>query len=178
MQIPVGFDALTADNMRMDLSTPVAAALVVLGAVPLSADVERQAKVKRTLSLPQISLPVAADENAGLQIVNPIGDAIGKITKFVAGQKSWLQFAVVETGGRAGMGGKSVLVPLDAIEFDQDGTKMLILDASVERLKDAPAFDPNEKIPAAEVYAYWGVLVLEETTAPLGAWDEDDELPE
>lgn len=51
-----------------------------------------------------VGVQLDANEDAGLLVVNVIGETIGKVAGFISGQNAGLQFAVIERGGTVDLG--------------------------------------------------------------------------
>lgn len=112
-------------------------------------------------ALAAYALPESPDSLIGSEVMNNSGDTLGTLKEFVSDPNSdERQFAVVESGGVLGVGGKSYLVPWEAFQVEQDAegeSTRVILDATADKLQGATEYDPNKPIPANDVYTYWGI---------------------
>ncbi|MEO6926669.1 MAG: PRC-barrel domain-containing protein [Rhodanobacter sp.] len=89
---------------------------------------------------------------SGDAIKNPQGESLGDLKDIMIDTTSGkVAYAVLSFGGVLGMGNKLFAVPWGALTVDGEN-KCLVLNASKERLKDAPGFDkdhwPNFAEPA------------------------------
>ena len=89
---------------------------------------------------------------SGDSIKNPQGESLGDLKDIMIDTTSGkVAYAVLSFGGVLGMGNKLFAVPWGALTVDGEN-KCLLLNASKERLKDAPGFDkdhwPNFAEPA------------------------------
>ncbi|MEO8778388.1 MAG: PRC-barrel domain-containing protein [Rhodanobacter sp.] len=89
---------------------------------------------------------------SGDAIKNPQGESLGDLKDIMIDTTSGkVAYAVLSFGGVLGMGNKLFAVPWSALTVDGEN-KCLVLNASKERLKDAPGFDkdhwPNFAEPA------------------------------
>lgn len=71
---------------------------------------------------------------------------IGEINDMVVGEDGSVRAVIVGVGGFVGIGEKDVALPMDAIQVvrDENGDRFLIVQASVESLGNAPAFEYPE----------------------------------
>lgn len=95
---------------------------------------------------------LSASTLSGDAIKNPQGDSLGDLKEIMIDTTSGkVAYAVLSFGGVLGMGNKLFAVPWGALTVDGEN-KCLLLNASKERLKDAPGFDkdhwPNFAEPA------------------------------
>ena len=79
----------------------------------------------------------------GDAIVNPAGEKLGDLKDIVLDTANGgIVYAVMASGGVLGMGEKLFAVPWQALRLGGDDEN-LILDASPDRLKNAPGFDKD-----------------------------------
>lgn len=79
----------------------------------------------------------------GTSIKNPQGDGLGDIKDLMIDLKSGrVAYAVVEFGGRLGMGSKLFAVPLSALRQDAQN-KCFVLNATEQSLENAARFDKD-----------------------------------
>lgn len=90
---------------------------------------------------PQI---MAADTLAGNDVVNSHGELLGEIEHIMLDvPKGRIAYAVLSFGGFLGLGEKLFAIPWHALKLDV-GNKCFILDASIEKLQNAPGFDKGQ----------------------------------
>ena len=76
-------------------------------------------------------------------VFNTAGDRLGDINDLLLGSDRKISTAVIGVGGFLGLGEKEIAVPFDALKVvRKDNTWHLVLDATKEQLKAAPAFVP------------------------------------
>lgn len=86
---------------------------------------------------------LSASTLSGDSVKNPQGDSLGDIKDIMIDTTSGkVAYAVLSFGGVLGMGNKLFAVPWSALTVDGED-KCLVLNASKERLKDAPGFDKD-----------------------------------
>lgn len=97
----------------------------------------------------------------GSEVVDKAGKTLGRVKGFVTDPQSdraW--FAIVESEGRSDADPRAFLVPWDLFlgvreDMRDGGVTRLVLDASLNQLQGGVEYDPNKRISADEVYAYW-----------------------
>ena len=97
----------------------------------------------------------------GSDVKNPQGQDVGDLKQLMLDPHTGrVMYAVVAIGGFLGMGGKTVIVPWNALEVTRDG-KSLVLNVSPQMLQQAPAYEKGREtvyVPAGEPRAGgWGV---------------------
>ena len=97
----------------------------------------------------------------GSDVKNPQGQDVGDLKQLMLDPHTGrVMYAVVAMGGFLGMGGKTVIVPWNALEVARDG-KSLVLNVSPQMLQQAPAYKKGkepEQGPAGEPRGGgWGV---------------------
>lgn len=94
----------------------------------------------------------------GWDIRNHDDDRIGKVIDLVASaQTGDVYFLIARSGGllaSSGLGGKTVLIPLDAVALDRPN-KHVLLDASKEDLENAVEWDKDKPVDYLAAYRYW-----------------------
>lgn len=86
---------------------------------------------------------LSASTLSGDAVKNSQGDSLGDLKDIMIDTTSGkVAYAVLSFGGVLGMGNKLFAVPWDALTIDGEN-KHLVLNASKERLKDAPGFDKD-----------------------------------
>lgn len=89
---------------------------------------------------PQI---LSADTLVGDSVKNPQGESLGDLKAIMLDlENGKVAYAVLSFGGILNMGDKLFAVPWSALRVDGEN-KCLVLDASKDRLKDAPGFDKD-----------------------------------
>lgn len=84
-----------------------------------------------------------------------------------------IDYVVLDYGGFLGIGDKYFAVPWEAVQFSDDGKK-LMLDVTKKDLKEAPGFDRknwpdlNSREQAMVIYEFYGVPMTDETKPPKG----------
>jgi sporulation protein YlmC with PRC-barrel domain len=80
----------------------------------------------------------------GMKVVNKQNEDIGRIKDLVVDFESGkIAYAVLSVGATLGVGGKLVAIPAESLA-PQPGAKALLLDASKDRLAQAPGFDEDD----------------------------------
>jgi len=97
----------------------------------------------------------------GSDVKNPQGQDVGDLKQLMLDPHTGrVMYAVVAIGGFLGMGGKTVIVPWNALEVGRDG-KSLVLNVSPQMLQQAPAYEKGKEsvyVPAGEPRGGgWGV---------------------
>jgi sporulation protein YlmC with PRC-barrel domain len=86
---------------------------------------------------------MTASTLTGDEVVNRIGDKLGKIDEIMLDVRSGrIAYAVMASGTVLGLGGKLFAIPWSSLELDAD-RHCFVLDAPKERFKDAPGFDKD-----------------------------------
>ena len=96
----------------------------------------------------------------GSDVKNPQGQDVGDLKQLMLDPHTGrVMYAVVAIGGFLGMGGKTVIVPWNALEVTRNG-KSLVLNVSPQMLQQAPAYEKGKEtvyVPAGEPRAGgWG----------------------
>lgn len=162
------FASTTVDTLRIHLdrareldrqmgAEPVAGAP---GGSPSASTEESIAGDQETPAQQQPTNPlmeVTAGELIGKTVVNQQGDEVGEIEDVVIGTGDKQVQAVVSVGGFLGIGDKSIAMSFDELRQGQDGNILLTSGATVDELKQRPAYEegsgdferyPPEKTPA------------------------------
>jgi sporulation protein YlmC with PRC-barrel domain len=106
---------------------------------------------------------MGADTLLGNDVYNSSDESLGTIKEFMIDmQTGKISYAVLSFGGFMGMGDRLFAVPWQALRLDTQN-KRFLLNASKEKLKNAPGFD-KEHWPsmadsswASEVHTFYGV---------------------
>lgn len=86
---------------------------------------------------------MGADTLIGNDVYNTADESLGTIKEFMIEMSSGkISYAVVSFGGFLGIGDRLFAVPWEALKLDTVN-KRFTLDASKERLKNAPGFDKD-----------------------------------
>jgi sporulation protein YlmC with PRC-barrel domain len=87
---------------------------------------------------------MAADTLSGNDVVNAAGEDLGEIEHIMLDVPNGrIAYAVMSFGGFLGMGEKLFAIPWHALKLDV-ANKCFVLDASVEKLQNAPGFDKGQ----------------------------------
>ena len=87
---------------------------------------------------------MGADTLLGNDVVNTMDENLGDIKEIMLDMRTGrVSYAVLSFGGFLGMGEKLFAVPWDALKLDTVN-KCFVLDASKDRLENAPGFDKND----------------------------------
>lgn len=86
-------------------------------------------------------MQMTAGDLIGKSVVNQEGDEVGEIQDIVIGADDKAVQAVVAVGGFLGIGEKSVAVPFDELQQQDEESVLLTSGATVEELKQRPAYD-------------------------------------
>ena len=86
---------------------------------------------------------MGADTLIGNDVVNKQADDLGDIKEIMLDMRTGrVSYAVLSFGGFMGLGEKLFAVPWDALKLDT-ANKCFVLDASKDRLENAPGFDKD-----------------------------------
>lgn len=100
---------------------------------------------------------MAASTLDGNKVVSSDGEHVGKISDIMLDVRSGqIAYAVLSTGGFLGIGDTLHAIPWGALTLDTDD-KCFVLDASAERIKNAPGFDKDNWPSMADMQ--WGTTV-------------------
>jgi sporulation protein YlmC with PRC-barrel domain len=87
---------------------------------------------------------LSATTIAGDEVCNMQDEKLGTIQDIMLDTtEGKIRYAVLSSGGFLGMGDRLFAVPWNALRLDKDN-KRFILDADVERVKNAPGFDKDK----------------------------------
>ena len=87
---------------------------------------------------------MGADTLLGNDVVNTMDENLGDIKEIMLDMRTGrVSYAVLSFRGFLGMGEKLFAVPWDALKLDTVN-KCFVLDASKDRLENAPGFDKND----------------------------------
>ncbi len=105
---------------------------------------------------------MTADTLIGNEVANHQGETLGEIEDIMLDVPNGrVAYAVVSAGGFLGMGERLFAIPWQALKLDTEN-KCFLLDASKDRLKNAPGFDKDhwpsqaEQQWQTEVHSYYG----------------------
>ncbi len=106
---------------------------------------------------------MGADTLLGNNVYNPADENLGSIKEFMIDMASGrISYAVLSYGGFLGMGDRLFAVPWRALKLDTVNHRFT-LDASKDKLKNAPGFDKDhwpsmaDKSWATDVHTFYGV---------------------
>lgn len=107
---------------------------------------------------------LSATSLTGTSVKNLEHEDIGKIQDLMIDLESGqVLYAVLSFGGIMGIGDDYFAIPIESLQFPDDDNKIIKLDISKEKLKDAPGFDKNnwprhtrENEFINSVYTYYG----------------------
>jgi sporulation protein YlmC with PRC-barrel domain len=109
---------------------------------------------------------MGADTLMGNDVYNPAGEKLGSIKEFMIEMATGrVSYAVLSYGGFLGMGDRLFAVPWRALKLDTVNHRFT-LDASKDKLKNAPGFDKDhwpsmaDKSWATDVHTFYGVPSL------------------
>ena len=83
-------------------------------------------------------------ELTGEAVANNSGEEIGSIDDLIVDREKVL-FAILQIGGFLGLGGFLVAIPYNALEINEDGSKIVLAQGSKEELQKLPEFKYQEK---------------------------------
>ena len=106
---------------------------------------------------------VKASDLIGMKVEGTDGKKLGDIKDLVIDPLDGdIDYAVLDYGGFLGVGDKYFAVPWEALQFSEDGKKV-ILDVTKKDLKQAPGFDKkhwpdlSSRQEAVVIYEFYGV---------------------
>jgi sporulation protein YlmC with PRC-barrel domain len=85
-----------------------------------------------------------ASELTGANVENAKAEKIGTIDDLIVDREKVL-FAILQVGGFLGLGGYLVAIPYNALEINEDGSKIVLAQASKEELQKLPEFKYEQK---------------------------------
>jgi sporulation protein YlmC with PRC-barrel domain len=107
----------------------------------------------------------AKDEVINVDVKNQEGEDLGKISEIMLDKESGtVVYAVLESGSFLGLGGKLFAIPWKAFHYDPD-KECFELDASSDKIKNAPGFDKNNWPNMAD--RTWGASISEYYETPV-----------
>ena len=116
---------------------------------------------------------MASSTLEGDKVVNPKGEALGKIEEIMIDvERGTVAYAVMSCGGMLGLGEKLFAIPWEAFTLDARN-HAFILDADRSRFENAPGFDKShwpsmaDSSWANEVHRYYGVEPYWRSSRPL-----------
>jgi|WetSurMetagenome_2_1015567.scaffolds.fasta_scaffold151200_3 sporulation protein YlmC with PRC-barrel domain len=119
-------------------------------------------------------LLIKSHDILGMSVVEPDGEKLGVVRElFVDQREGVIRFAILESGGLFGAGGKFHPVPWRLLDFDSRG-RSLVASFSKERLKAAPSYDRDQLNSAT--YG-WGAQSLRHFEADMARDPFDREAP-
>lgn len=83
-------------------------------------------------------------ELTGADVQNAAGEEIGTIDDLIVDRQKVL-FAILQVGGFLGIGGFLVAIPYEALEINEDGSKIVLAQGSKEELQKMPEFKYEPK---------------------------------
>jgi hypothetical protein len=119
-----------------------AAALVVFIAIASGVDPGRaisQAVHLVVVNITDVAKGYRTSKLVHTGVLNDRNEKIGSLDDIVIGRDRVL-FAILQVGGFLGMGGHLVAVPYQALQINDDGSKIVLPNASKEELKKLPEF--------------------------------------
>jgi PRC-barrel domain len=101
----------------------------------------------------------------GSAVQNTAGETVGDIADLVFSPAGHISTVVLGVGGFLGMGEKHVAVPYTALSFKAgpDGARLIVVSATKDTLKAAPAFVASEKTTYDKMKA--GAVELKDAAA-------------
>ena len=106
---------------------------------------------------------MGADTLLGNDVYNSADESLGTIKEFMIDMSTGkISYAVLSFGGFMGMGDRLFAVPWQALTLDTEN-KRFLLNASKEKLKNAPGFDKDhwpsmaDTSWASDVHTFYGV---------------------
>lgn len=100
---------------------------------------------------------MAASTLDGNKVISSDGEHVGKISDIMLDVRGGrIAYAVLATGGFLGIGDKLHAIPWSVLTLDTDD-RCFVLDAPVERIRNAPGFDKDHWPSMADVQ--WGASV-------------------
>jgi sporulation protein YlmC with PRC-barrel domain len=107
---------------------------------------------------------MAASTLDGNKVMSSDGEHVGKISDIMLDVRGGrIAYAVLSTGGFLGIGDTLHAIPWSALTLDTDD-KCFVLDASAERIKNAPGFDKDNWPSMVDMQ--WGTSVHEYYNRP------------
>jgi sporulation protein YlmC with PRC-barrel domain len=144
--------------MRQFLVVLAASALLMVGMLDMAAARDKSGVLK-------------ASDLIGMKVEGTDGKKLGDIKDLVVDpMEGDIDYAVLDYGGFLGVGDKYFAVPWEALQFSDDGKKV-VLDVTKKDLKQAPGFDKkhwpadlSSREQAIVIYEFYGVPMTEENT--------------
>ncbi len=105
-----------------------------------------------------LTLADPADDIRGRSVIDRNGDEVGDVKSLLIDEdERRVRFLEVESGGFLGLGGRTRLLPVDAISSVDESA--VHVDQTSEHLRGAPAYDPDvadEPDYYGHLYGYYG----------------------
>jgi hyperosmotically inducible periplasmic protein len=157
-------------KMQIIIGVPAAFVLAISAMAQDTATVQTDRADTSAQRPDRAASPAKASDVIGMAVVNKQNEKLGKVKDILVDLESGrIVEVIVSPGGFLGMGETLVAVPPEALRCGA-ASKVLCLDTTKERLKDAPKFDAANAAQycdanrQTEVYRYYGA----EPAYPLG----------
>lgn len=98
-----------------------------------------QSVVVLDVDVKEVAKGYRASKLSGSNVQNGTGERIGSISDLIVDRDKVL-FAILQVGGFLGIGAHLVAIPYNALEINADGSKIVLAQASKERLQKMPEF--------------------------------------
>ena len=85
---------------------------------------------------------IGSDSIHGMKVFDTDGKSLGSISRLMIGTDGRVQSVVIKYGATAGMGGKEMVVPWDALKVQRGEREQLIATMQRDVLEKAPAASP------------------------------------
>lgn len=97
---------------------------------------------------------VKSDEVIGVAVINQQNESLGKVYEIVLDKRSGkVAYAVLESGGVFGLGGKLFALPWRSLNYDPNENSFRV-NLSKDQIKNSPGFDKNNW-PKSEDASFW-----------------------
>ena len=123
-------------------SVALSLALVPAGAEDMTS---AQAATTTTKTMRTAELNIETKNLIGAEVTNQQGDALGKIRNLAIGSDGRISYAVLGTGGVAGMNEQLLAIPWPQLKVSDNGTKVSLDVAKDKLTSDFAAFEDLRK---------------------------------
>ena len=116
--------------------------LAVVVVVALSAAAVAQTPTPSQGATPASDVTIASDSLHGTKVFDTDGKELGTISRLLVGTDGRVASVVIKHGGMAGLGGKEMVVPWDALKLQRGDRDRVIATLQRELLEKAPSASP------------------------------------
>ena len=139
---------IASDKYRDLRLAPAIGAIILLATVvflpPATRPAFSQNVVVIDVDVKEVAKGYRASDLTGATVQNSKGEEIGSIDDLIIDREKVL-FAILQVGDFLGLGGFLVAIPYNALDINEDGSKIFLAQGSKEELQRLPEFKYKEK---------------------------------